>query len=734
MVLVRLLFIVFVAWIGSVHFVFAADADGPVAGTRITRLPISLRPGIGRVRFPITCRLPDTQLYFEQGVALLHGDDRSGADRSFYQSLRLEPDCAMAWWGLAIAHEDDLTLAAYYADQAAQRQSSVTAREKMWINALKVSLNAGTSEIDRQSFLVTAYDRIATQYPDDTEALAFLARQWIQNRDAGMPLPVTTSVDLAIDHVLRQNPDSPAIYSKMRLWEDQYPERAEAAARHVQQALPAAPRILNAAARIFGRLGQPEPALACLKQSQDTVRNRLVEDRQTVIEVPGVVENLALQMDQLVSLGRLNEAIAIGRQLIEAPYPESPSPVPTGSTKAGLTAHGMSLKLTARSNAPAHPTRTGQKKLLEILVSHGRWNELLELADCHYFDSFDLEIQCRTCRAIGLAQLSHRDFMAIEEQRQQLQAMLDSQGSGAKGPLTGALRAEITTALQELNWCAAAAASPADPIPQSPVPSQQLKDLFPSLCAFSVDAVSPLDTVGQARGSVAAHLSQIRRHQTREATEIVHQDIASLRSAYPQLDSDLLARSGFERSPSSPASPDRPSPQPIPAQVVRNAPALILPDRHGNSVNIEALRGQPVVVVFYLGAGCPHCIEQLRSFAPLKEEYARAGVAIVAVSTDSVTGLQETFEVAGAEDAIPFQLVSDESLGAFRDFGAFDTRDNVPLHGTFLINATGQIVWQNIRREPFMETRALLDEAIRVGAIRSGSVASPEVRAARLLD
>ena len=121
-----------------------------------------------------------------------------------------------------------------------------------------------------------------------------------------------------------------------------------------------------------------------------------------------------------------------------------------------------------------------------------------------------------------------------------------------------------------------------------------------------------------------------------------------------------------------------------------------------------------MLFVFYLGAGCPHCIEQLRSLAPLKEGFERAGIAVVAVSTDSVEGLVDTFKVTGAADAIPFQLLSDQAETAFRAYGAFDCLKQKPLHGSFLVDAHGGIIWQNVSPEPFMATRLLLSEAIRV--------------------
>jgi len=116
--------IVFQSLLWNPRVTSAAVTDGPVAGSVITRIPIPRRHGLGTVRFPISHTQSEAQVWFEQGVALLHGDDRAGADRSFFQAVRSEPDCPMAWWGLAIANEEDRPLAAHFIRQAAMRQAT----------------------------------------------------------------------------------------------------------------------------------------------------------------------------------------------------------------------------------------------------------------------------------------------------------------------------------------------------------------------------------------------------------------------------------------------------------------------------------------------------------------------------------------------------------------------------------------------------------------------------------
>jgi peroxiredoxin len=131
----------------------------------------------------------------------------------------------------------------------------------------------------------------------------------------------------------------------------------------------------------------------------------------------------------------------------------------------------------------------------------------------------------------------------------------------------------------------------------------------------------------------------------------------------------------------------------------------------GEQVTSQNYRGKPVVMIFYLGHGCSHCLEQLNAFAPVASEFAEAGISLVAVSTDSVEGLKKTF---GGDKAAPFPLLSDAALDSFKAFRAYDDFEKAALHGTFLVDGQGLVRWQDINFEPFTNTTFLLAESTRL--------------------
>ena len=121
-----------------------------------------------------------------------------------------------------------------------------------------------------------------------------------------------------------------------------------------------------------------------------------------------------------------------------------------------------------------------------------------------------------------------------------------------------------------------------------------------------------------------------------------------------------------------------------------------------------------MLLVFYLGSGCSHCIEQLNVLGPLAKEYTAAGIEIVAVSTDNAAELNKTFVQSKDAQGFPFPIVADPRLAMFKAYRTYDDFESQPLHGTFLIDGAGFVRWQDISFKPFTNLRWLLGECKRL--------------------
>src|SRR5436190_5960520 len=71
--------------------------------SELLQRPLPLRTGVGRSHETVSTGVAAAQSYYDQGLALLHSYVWIDAARSFNQSIRLDPNCAMAYMGLSYA-------------------------------------------------------------------------------------------------------------------------------------------------------------------------------------------------------------------------------------------------------------------------------------------------------------------------------------------------------------------------------------------------------------------------------------------------------------------------------------------------------------------------------------------------------------------------------------------------------------------------------------------------------
>ena len=126
------------AWVGT-HSARVSAASQPAP----LEAPVgaALLPGLGNYDFKITTRNPEVQRWFNQGLMLTFGFNHDAAERSFLKAAQLDPDCAMAYWGLARcgmnwfasrgrSSEPELKRYRDFLKEAVRRKGSVSEREK----------------------------------------------------------------------------------------------------------------------------------------------------------------------------------------------------------------------------------------------------------------------------------------------------------------------------------------------------------------------------------------------------------------------------------------------------------------------------------------------------------------------------------------------------------------------------------------------------------------------------
>ena len=151
---------------------------------------------IGQAPFPITTKNPEVQKWFDQGNALLHSFWFYEAERSFRWCVKLEPDNAMAYWGLARATSG--TRAEDFIRQAVKREPAVTERERLYIDAQAALTlpdplidKAGDPDYDtRARRSKKILETLCVKYPADMEARALLALQTMGDDRYGTELMI----------------------------------------------------------------------------------------------------------------------------------------------------------------------------------------------------------------------------------------------------------------------------------------------------------------------------------------------------------------------------------------------------------------------------------------------------------------------------------------------------------------------------------------------------------------
>lgn len=147
------------------------------------------------------------------------------------------------------------------------------------------------------------------------------------------------------------------------------------------------------------------------------------------------------------------------------------------------------------------------------------------------------------------------------------------------------------------------------------------------------------------------------------------------------------------------------------------APGFTLTDADGKAVELDDLLSRgPVVVVFYLGYKCNHCVSQLFDLNEDIKHFRAAGATVVAISPDKSEHTKERYKKYGAFD---FPVLADPDHAVARKYGVSrPAAAGLPAweaHGTFVVGRDRYIHWAKTGDEPFTGNDTLLAELRRMG-------------------
>ena len=247
-----------------------------------------LVPGLGSLHHAVTTSNPEAQAFFDQGLSLIYAFNHDDAARSFRHALDLDPKCAMAWWGVALAtgpNYNDTDIggergkAAYEAIQKARElESLITPAEKAYIEALAQRFSANPKTAQQKLFesYRDAMAQLYKQFPDDADAGTLYAESimdlhpWQLWTADGKPAEGTEELVRVLQLVLARFPDHPGAnhFYIHAVEASPHPELALASADRLGGLTPGAGHLVHMPSHIYVRVGDyPNAALANQKAS-----------------------------------------------------------------------------------------------------------------------------------------------------------------------------------------------------------------------------------------------------------------------------------------------------------------------------------------------------------------------------------------------------------------------------------------------------------------------------------
>lgn len=251
------------------------------AAVELPVIDVPLFPGTGDHTRAITGASAQGQRYFDQGAAFATNFNHDEALRAMQRATQLDPECAMAWWGVALACSPHINVTTVSAERAAlawdalQRAEKFSApctpAERALIRAMTVRFAADPKAARRplDEAYAAAMREVWRAQPGDADIGAWFAdslmmlRPWDLWRKDGEPQPGTEEILAALDAALRLDPRHPhanhlAVHANEA---SSHPERGDAAADMLRVLTPGLGHLVHMSSHIDVRRGRWEEAI-----------------------------------------------------------------------------------------------------------------------------------------------------------------------------------------------------------------------------------------------------------------------------------------------------------------------------------------------------------------------------------------------------------------------------------------------------------------------------------------
>ncbi len=290
---------------------------------------------VGGHRRQVTTSSPEAQAYFDQGFAWMYSFNHDEAIRSFAKAAELDPECAMAWWAIALCEgpnyndpvmTQERSDAAYGALQnALARIDDTNALERALIEALAERYD-GRGPGDRADLDQAYADAMAgvwAAHPDDSDVGTLYAesmmvqRPWMLYDSNRQPEGDTELIVATLDRVIELDPNNPgANHLYIHAVEpSEDPSIGLAAAKRLENEVPDSGHMNHMPSHIYVQTGMWDESIRqnLIAMERDD-RYRELSPNQGVQHMY-MVHNSHMLAYSAMMVGRESEAMAAARDM-----------------------------------------------------------------------------------------------------------------------------------------------------------------------------------------------------------------------------------------------------------------------------------------------------------------------------------------------------------------------------------------------------------------------------------
>lgn len=328
----------------AVFFLFGIEASAKVhdnraieANPRQSEKPIAPKlEGLGNYHFQITTSNPESQYFFNQGLRLTYAFNHSEALRAFKESVRLDQNNAMAYWGWALVlgpnlnlpMMPDVTTQAYAAiQQAVKLKEGVSEKERAFIEALAKRYASETTK-DRTALdraYADAMKELVQKYPDDLDAATLYAASlmnlspWNYWNLDGSPRKNTNEILAVLQSVIEREPKhAGALHYYIHTVEARHPERGEKHADMLSGLMPGAGHLVHMPSHIYMRVGRFADSYKANARAVDADENYITQCRsQGIYPLNYYPHNIHFMAWSAMVLGRPVDALDAARKIVD---------------------------------------------------------------------------------------------------------------------------------------------------------------------------------------------------------------------------------------------------------------------------------------------------------------------------------------------------------------------------------------------------------------------------------